>query len=345
MSWIKENYEKAALGGAAVIALAVGGLTVLGGGEEVSSAKPTVKANDETNIPELVSLAKVMNDRSESVVIREKSVDLRGNIDLFVGQPLYKQRDNAVPVDLLGGVDNVHKGIKNEFFIKYGIDLSYADSPERDHDGDGFTNREEYEAGTLPNDASQYPNPISKLAGDEVKTYIFRLRWSEFDQDVVTIDFQDFPGKRLGEQASTGDVVFNSEPVKGRFKLGKRSTVEDSDGNPDDVYEIEDLKANYKGQDRSKIQLPKNGKFDGWSQFEDRSIVLHLNALGKEDETFELEEFSQFSLPFDPKAKEKPYTLKAINPIEGKEGVYEAVIEYEEGGETKPYTIEAKVKK
>ena len=59
---------------------------------------------------------------------------------------------------------SIHEGIPNDWFITNGIreSLAMSDGAERDDDGDGFSNREEFEAGTKPADAASYPALMGK---------------------------------------------------------------------------------------------------------------------------------------------------------------------------------------
>lgn len=53
----------------------------------------------------------------------------------------------------------LHERVPNEWFFRYGLDAVIGDSNalKLDSDGDGFTNEEEFDAGTDPGDAAKYP--------------------------------------------------------------------------------------------------------------------------------------------------------------------------------------------
>ncbi len=72
---------------------------------------------------------------------------------------------------------NIHGPIKNVWFIEHGLfeELGRSDGALADSDGDGFSNLEEYEAGTKPKDVTDYPalvevNKTPKLVVKTVDT-------------------------------------------------------------------------------------------------------------------------------------------------------------------------------
>lgn len=59
---------------------------------------------------------------------------------------------------------NVHGDVPNTWFLTNGIEdaLQYADALVRDSDGDGFSNKEEFDAQTNPGKADEYPDLVNK---------------------------------------------------------------------------------------------------------------------------------------------------------------------------------------
>jgi hypothetical protein len=61
-------------------------------------------------------------------------------------------------------VDNDQDGLPNEWEKKYGLNANDAADADQDKDGDGFTNKEEFEAGTDPTDPKAHPDYLDSLS-------------------------------------------------------------------------------------------------------------------------------------------------------------------------------------
>ncbi len=84
-------------------------------------------------------------------------------------------------------VEPIHAGIPNEWFLQHGLleALSLSGGDLRDSDGDGFTNREEFEAQTNPAEASSLPPLVQAEAGKPVKLEVVKV---ERANAVITVD-------------------------------------------------------------------------------------------------------------------------------------------------------------
>ncbi|MFC5051003.1 Amuc_1099 family pilus-like system protein [Rubritalea spongiae] len=315
MSWIEENYEKAALGGAVAILAGVAALSFIGK-DDVSAKALSFDRNDDPSVEALAEVSSVLESRSAPAQIREKIVSGR-EVDLFVGQALYVKEGQSTAVDLYDS-ENVHQGIANAWWRKYGIDPGYVNSADRDYDKDGFTNREEFVAKTNPADSSAYPNPIAKLEPQGVEVFKMQMRWSIFNADQITLYYQDTKKRRFNERVSVGDAFFarDEEGIKGRFTLvGKVEDQAGPGGRVQDGYEIKDNTPRYKGEDREKFTVWRRGdKPGGFTEVQDLSVEFRLKALDKDNESFIVSEFETFSLPYDQNATERPYRVESIDP-------------------------------
>ncbi|QTN31815.1 hypothetical protein HZ994_05560 [Akkermansiaceae bacterium] len=323
MSWISKNYEKAALGGAAVVAagLVFVGWQKYGSVAEDFSAEASGpvpgKSNPAVKEGDLVPTAKASFSLSRSW---QKGDDAGRPVDLFTGVALFvNKNDKTRPLDLIDG-EMVHDPIPNSWWIEHRIDPGFGDSPQRDADEDGFSNLEEYNAKTDPNDNKSYPSLLTKLsfASDESVQWVLR---PGFESDgKFTFEYSDGAGRRnnigAGNPIPKGQVFFADGAAKGRFKyldFEKRRVLNEAIKAEVDVtfVIIEDQKPNKLGD---KYEIPamfRRGEADKFSYY-DRTAVLTLAALGMAGEEFRVEENTEFSLP--PGGEKKDFKVTQVTP-------------------------------
>ncbi len=322
MSWLSTNYEKAALGAAAAVAL---GLAYLGWSkfssteEDFSSVLKGSGSNasavkDADLIPKAINSITLDRDWKQAVA-GERPVDFFTGIPLFVA----KAEPDKVLDPITGPM--IHDPIPNTWWIENRIDPGFADSPLRDPDKDGFNNRDEFKAGTNPNDAKSIPSLIAKLKyiKDESLGWVVIPR--QPDGKNVPFRYQDTKGQvnntGMIELVKPGDIFFAKAPVAGRFKyIGltvKKEPIKGAEGETKDVEyaQIEDQRPNKKGTiyefpaPLSDLRLRDYQKFD-------RTAVFSLEAVGEEGKEFKIEENTAFALPEN--AEKKDYFLKSVTP-------------------------------
>ncbi len=328
MSWISENYEKAAIGVGAVAAL---GLAYFGwqkvGSVPENFASMATGATPQKSDPAVVGADAVPRAISSFKLKREwqKGEDEGRPVDLFTGVPLFVNKNNlSNPVDLVDPiVEPVHPPIPNQWWIDNRIDPGYGDSPLRDSDEDGFTNLEEFNAKTDPNDNRAYPPLITKLtfAGDESVRWVVRPGYPAAN-GAFTFEYLDTAGveQRTGavNPVVPGGLFFADDPIKERFKFVSSEVREVEDERMNTKRDItfvtiEDQRSNKTGMTyEMPSQFRKNdAEYLKYSQY-DRTAILTLEALGLNGEEMKIEEFTPFALP--PTAKDKSFTLKQISP-------------------------------
>jgi hypothetical protein len=351
MSRFSENFDKAALGGAVLIAggLAFTGWQKLSSVEEQFGDKPAGQPTaGGKNDPSVKGADAVVTAKSSFDLDRrwQRGDDNGRPVDLFTGIALFvNKNDQQNPLDFFKG-EPVHPPIPNSWWIDNRIDPGFGDSPQRDEDEDGFTNLEEYEAKTDPKDASDYPPLITKLmyVGDESTEWVLR---PGFEDAKGSFTFNYGDGKRNNRAGAAnpvpiGGIFFDDDPAKGRFKfLGAEKQVQVNEAIRAEVevtiVKVEDQKPNKKG---IVYELPANFRIANQRQFAqfDRTAVLSLDALGLAGQEIKIEENTVFALP--PGAKSKAYKITQVTPervgieFTGKDG---KVLSYEIlKGETGP---------
>jgi hypothetical protein len=322
MSWLSKNYEKAALGGAAVIALgltAVGFLKV-GKVEEDFATELKGSGNDNPAVTDADLVAKA----SASLGNKRKwdQADDKGRpVNLFTGIPLFiSKSDPAKPVDPYGG-DPIHPPIPNQWWLQYRLDPGFGDSPLRDPDSDGFSNLEEFEAKTDPTNPSDFPALINKLVyvGDESVNWVLR---PGFDAEGgFGFSYRDTKGgaNRIaaGGVVKPNETFFADGVMKDRFKLlgSEQRMVKNERTNSEQPFKfvrVEDQKPNKKGKIYELKQSFRDPEeLPVYSQF-DRSAVLKLEALDQGGTEFKIEENTTFGLPSN--SEKKDYLLKSVTP-------------------------------
>lgn len=345
MSWISENYEKASIGVAAVAALGLAyvGWMKIGAVEQDFSGAATGRTPAKSD-PSVKGAEGVAIAVASFKLKREwtKGEDEGRPVDLFTGVPLFVNKNNLEnPVDLVdGNVEPVHPPIPNQWWIDNRIDPGFGDSPQRDADEDGFSNLDEFNAKTDPNDKRDYPSLITKLtyAGDEAMQWVLRPGYPGANGG-FTFEYNDDLRRAARTGAvnpiAPGGLFFADGPIKERFKFlssEKRKEMNETLNVEVEVtiVTVEDQKPNKAGMTYEIPSQFRKGDAAKFAKF-DRTAILSLEALGLEGQEMKVEEFTSFALP--PDAKEKSFKLKEVSP----EAI---VVEHTKSdGKTAEYTI------
>ncbi len=328
MSWLKENYEKVALGGAAVIALGIGALIITGDAGKVEPEKNPTKENTYV-LPGRVDLAnysKALTQKSSAVFPQHLGADL----NTFIAFPLYGVKGTDGLTELKE--DTLFHGIKLSWWKKHGLeDYRFSGGGENDTDKDGFSHIEEHQGNTSPVDPKSHPDLIAKLKFTDFKPSRYRIQWTSIDENRVNMTFSvgrksssDFT--KLGETFPTKQ---QDKKYLDRFKFVKRGREMNPTTNfVDEFVEVEDL---------LKKAVTKVFRSDGAKKFTDWQVTLNLPTPtgGKK---FTVPEGGEFSLPY--KAGGKGYKFKIEDKRDPKLKKLKSVdIEYKAGDITKTETL------
>jgi len=321
MSWFSKNYEKAALGGAVAVAL---GLAYLGwskygsvtqdfGTGLTGQGNNNAAVRDADLIPK--ALASLKLDRTWV-----QAIDGDRPVDLFTGVPLFVSISSPDrPVDLIKDAP-VHPPISNIWWVENRLDPGFADSPSRDPDQDGFSNLEEFNAKTDPNNAKSIPSLIMKLkyVKDESLTWVLRPGYGAEGSFPFNYEDSKAGANKTGgaEMVAPNGLFFAKGVMANRFKLlgsevrkelNKKMNIEVEVT----IVRIEDQRPNKKGL-VYEIPSPLSEQRKGEYLKYDRSAVFSLEALGLNGKEFKVEENTRFAIP--PDAPKKDYLAKTVTP-------------------------------
>lgn len=322
MSWFSKNYEKAALGGAAVLALgfAYFGWSKFGSVETDFPIDLAGQGNNNTAVRDADLIPKALASLKIDRTPIQAEDDGR-RVDLFTGISLFVP--SAAPetvIDLLKDAP-VHPPIPNIWWLDNRLDPGFADSPARDPDQDGFSNLEEFNQKTDPNDSKEFPSLIAKLMylRDESLGWVIRPTYGDGNGS-FPFNYRDTKGgvNKTGaaDMIAPNGLFFAKGTMPNRFKLlgsEVRKEVNPRTNSPTEVtyVRIEDQRPNKKGTvyefpaPLSEERMNEHLKYD-------RTAVFSLEALGLGGKEFTVEENLTFALP--PDGPNKSYLLKSVTP-------------------------------
>jgi hypothetical protein len=286
---------------------------------EFNASNPPKKTNLE--VPGPVILGDLITSLTKEEPVVRRATPKSRPVDLFTSVDLYTRGDNTKDLlDLLTMPEPVHSPIDNQWWVDHRIDPSFSDSPQKDQDGDGFTNLEEFTAKTDPNDVKSHGELITKLEVVTVESDMWLLLFKSVLGKGYQFDLQyrAFGGRvqtnriPASEAVNEGDTFFKAEPGKDRFSLRKIEPREE-DGptglRPRNWAIVEDLLPSKKGM---TYELPFNlnaGQRRQATQY-DHTVIFSLNAIGEASNKFKVEEKGTFSLPHG--GEDLKYTLVEV---------------------------------
>ena len=157
------------------------------------------------------------------------------------------------PQPEIGQRDTTGDGIPDEWYVSFGLDPFAPTIASRDMDGDGFTVREEFEAGTSPVDPEDHPPYATRLRLRRVARRPFALRFEGIQQlgpDDIRFHLND-----LRENRSY--FVREGEAIQGyRVAEFEARRVEEPDGRRPDASVLTLV-----GPDERRIELVINVDF------------------------------------------------------------------------------------
>lgn len=208
MDWVKKHYDLAILALATFVLLVNAGWiswTAFNPREDlpVISEKPPEKKFQH---PDMSDIQKAVADATKPLKWQHDTTGAKES--LFVSRK-YLLKDGKL-LDPLEGGEMLHPPIPNSWFDEYHLDLSNSKIKDLDSDGDGFSNLEEFEAKTKPNDKSSTPPSYNKLQLVAYKPVPFRIIFKGdggTDGKEFQINFMDLKGAARTQYKKKGDQI------------------------------------------------------------------------------------------------------------------------------------------
>lgn len=219
MDWVKQNYERALLGVAALVLLACGVLVFL----KVQSfpalfeGRNSSKPQDNTIKPYPVE---ALTTATAQVASGSRLEAHDGS--LLVSLPYVLV--NGTLINPMESPEPLHPPIKNTWLTKYNLNWWDRDVKDQDPDEDRFSNLEEYLAGTDPRDKESIPPYFTKLRLKEFITVPFRLKFTGSPDDGQTVAINPMDGNRRTQILRVGDTI-EGTPYKILSYTPKTETV------------------------------------------------------------------------------------------------------------------------
>jgi hypothetical protein len=211
-SFLRNRYHLMLLGIAVLVALASAGYLTLHSRDFEDSFK-----NSPLNAKSSPFTASSTTSSYNALELLKKKIDWKPREDgasPYISRP-YLLKDGKL-VDPMEGNEPLYPPVPNEWLISHHLDYTDMKILERDPKHKGFTVREEYEAGTDPNNPAEFPPLCSKLSFDESgirkTTYILEFLGSE-ENDTGKKELRIRPSTPLPNPDKGGRLDTSSRPV------------------------------------------------------------------------------------------------------------------------------------
>ena len=158
MEQIKAHYDRYLLALGGLVLAGVSFLMVMNAGQMSTDFTPITPQAKGEPFAEDATIARLRADREQ---MEARQTWGAGDGSLFVSR-VYLLRNGGL-VDILESGEELFPGIANSWILEHNLVYTDANLPDNDPDADGFTNREEFEGKTNPNDAASKPALWTKL--------------------------------------------------------------------------------------------------------------------------------------------------------------------------------------
>ena len=213
MNWVKQKYDIVILAVATLLLVSNAGWIVMNRMEQ-SVVQTSLIVPKENAIPAL-SLDAVR----QAAALTDSPAKWKSGSDLPKGTPergsllvsrRYLLKDGKLIDPLSEGSEQLHPPITNDWLLANGLDYTDMNIKEKDSDGDGFSNLEEFEKKTNPNDPKDAPASFNKLKLVGFKPVPFRLEFKgdpSGDGKEFQINLKDLKGSARSQYRKIGDQI------------------------------------------------------------------------------------------------------------------------------------------
>lgn len=288
-------------------------------------------------------LESFQNNFNESAQWTPATTGAGRQVDFLVSVPLYLKQGQDGAIDFLKA-ESIHPPVENSWFVTYDLDWKLDTILSLDADSDGFTNLEEYEAETHPNNNQSFPALINKLELVHVDSLPWQLKFSSYAAGKAWFSYMDIDGKVLNRTRSgiaAGEQFFNQGDINTqRFKLVEVQEGVEVETRPGQTTKtqmatIEDLSSFAKGAIYHVPRtLPRDPELLKQYQFQDLTAEIRLNALDEGSLNLQLQVGEEFTLPFNDEGATIKYKAESLL-FNSDSGVYELEISWQESGSQK----------
>ena len=292
MDWLKENYDRAAVAGAALFLVfcaifAFRNSSALG--ERFSALQHVSAPNNKIpagRAPEIANAMEKLQSPSQWTIA--------GRSGLFVPEKHFLGT-NGEPTTLHN--TRLHPPVPNEWLDEFGLPIAEADVLTQDPDADGFTNLDEWQGHTNPADTDSHPPYSFKLKLRSYAEEAFPLIFSSSIGDIYAINNVDL--SKPTQFLHLGDTVKGT-----RYRLKSYTEKYDTDkyGTRLDISEI--VLEQVDNHDRVTLVKEKRATSP-------ESVANFLYSWGRTEQNFAVKKDQEFSLKPQEGIK---YKLKDVQP-------------------------------
>ncbi|MEA3188146.1 MAG: hypothetical protein QOD99_1976 [Chthoniobacter sp.] len=217
MDWIKKNYDQAALLLVSFVLLAMSVWLFLNAAhfsETFESLRGDVVHNDKVSIADLSGL-----EQAKAALAKPAGWSPKAGTGSLFASEKYILKDGQLISPLQKGQQALHPPVPNEWFDQNHLDILSDGALADDPDGDKFSNLEEFNGKTDPQDKNSHPAYVTKLRLVKAIQQPFRLLFQAYDGDPAKPDSLNFQLNTVDVKQPTLFLKLGDPIPKTKFKI------------------------------------------------------------------------------------------------------------------------------